>query len=810
MFETDIQRVFLAEYRAIRGADLLPDALRLTPSTLQGLTGISLSGGGIRSASFCLGVLQALNAHDSFHRFDYMSTVSGGGYIGTSLTVSMGYDNEFPFGRTGFDPGETPETQHLRDNSRYLLQDGAISAISALAIYLRGLAMNVVVILPFLLLAAGALALVTDTKTLMMPPVWSHIPETLRRTGFPLTMISTGTIFIALVAFSVIVSLASIVKVEDRRFYARASSSIFLLLLVSLFLEGHFAILRIMFGLPWNGGTDIVHISSQAGNGPLGNIAAVIAFFTPIALAIMPFLRSISEKALKAVSNSIAEALSKWTSRIVLFFLALIIPLLFWLFVLQLTYWAIGISNCTNDIKPCRMTATDTWTDHTPWPLAPALALQNEVTIEHVRPLATAFYIALALAFFLFWPILNVNANSLHQLYRDRLGRAFLFKRRAVLATPPRGVIERLFGTRSNDVLEGADTTKFSEIPGGRSPYHLINTALNVPGSKFANRRGRNADFFLFSRLFVGSEATGYVDTRSAEKITDGLNIGTAMAISGAAAAPNMGVASLRPLSPTIAFLNLRLGRWLCHPADIYRLAKRKVRGQTWSGRPGPKYLMHEAFFKSGTTVAEGSLTDGKRKGFVFLTDGGHIENLGIYELLRRRCRIIVAVDAEADEDMRALSLVQLQAFARIDLGTVISLDWKPIAERTRATSAELRKGKRDPQPGPHVALGQIDYPPPEGKMEREMGVLIYIKASLTGDENDYVTEYKLENPSFPHETTLEQLFSEKQFECYRALGEHIARRMITGEDVVSVSGALRQELVEIARTRFPNLRASP
>ena len=98
----------------------------------------------------------------------------------------------------------------------------------------------------------------------------------------------------------------------------------------------------------------------------------------------------------------------------------------------------------------------------------------------------------------------------------------------------------------------------------------MINTALNVPGSKFANRRGRNADFFVFSQRYIGSEATGYVETRAAEVTVDGLNIGTAMAISGAAAAPNMGMASIRPLSPTIALLNVRLGRWIRHPLDIF------------------------------------------------------------------------------------------------------------------------------------------------------------------------------------------------------------------------------------------------
>jgi hypothetical protein len=87
------------------------------------------------------------------------------------------------------------------------------------------------------------------------------------------------------------------------------------------------------------------------------------------------------------------------------------------------------------------------------------------------------------------------------------------------------------------------------------------------------------------------------------------------------------------------------------------------------------------------------------------------------------------------------------------------------------------------------------------------MGVLIYIKASLSGDENDYVHSYAEASATFPHETTMEQLFSEEQFECYRALGEHIGRRMISGMDKVSVSGPKSKQLVELARTMFPNMQ---
>jgi hypothetical protein len=384
-----------------------------------------------------------------------------------------------------------------------------------------------------------------------------------------------------------------------------------------------------------------------------------------------------------------------------------------------------------------------------------------------------SWYAQIAIVLVLTWPFLSVNSNSLHQLYRDRLGRAFL------MPDP-------------NDP-EKVDNFCLSKIDPAATPYHLINAALNVPGSRFANRRGRNADFFLFSRRFIGSEATDYVKTEDAERVVDRLNIGTAMAISGAAAAPNMGMASIKPLSPTIAFLNIRLGRWIQHPHVIQGRAAAIGTGADrdwWFRRnPGPRYLLREAFSKSGMTLRRDKTNRVNGKGFLFLSDGGHIENLGVYELLRRRCKLIIAVDAEADPNMACGSLVQLERFARIDLDTRITIDWRPIGTRTREVGEEIKNKSVKYAEGPHVALGVIDYPPPRGSKpgtRRENGILVYIKASLSGDENDYIISYKDRYPLFPHESTADQLFSEEQLEVYRSLGEHMARHFLDGIDAVA------------------------
>ncbi len=94
------------------------------PTVDNNLTGLALSGGGIRSAAFSLGALQALNTCGVIEQLSYLSTVSGGGYIGTAMTISMSENGGvFPFGKTGRDVGDTVETQYLRDNSRYLMKN---------------------------------------------------------------------------------------------------------------------------------------------------------------------------------------------------------------------------------------------------------------------------------------------------------------------------------------------------------------------------------------------------------------------------------------------------------------------------------------------------------------------------------------------------------------------------------------------------------------------------------------------------------------------------------------------------------------
>lgn len=596
-----------------------------------------------------------------------------------------------------------------------------------------------------------------------------------------------------LILYAVMVSLSRIKPIEVRQEGAKRAGIILGLALLVVFLEIHAALLRLGFE-----SQGLIKSPAVAGAGSgeflkyvFENAKSLVLYVSPFVLAVLPFLKGLISKATTAESATWGELAGKVASRLVLLLAGAVVPLLLWLGMMQLAYWGTEISQCPTGAVGLDCDRKDVMNNG--WTHAPALLQWYFAKTGHYYHGAFLSFLIAAAALLLFWPILSVNSNSLHQLYRDRLGQAFLIKRKIKGA--------------AIDAIDYADAFKLSEIKPACAPYHLINTALNVPGSTFANRRGRNADFFIFSRFYIGSEATGYVDTESAEAIVDGLNIGTAMAISGAAAAPNMGMASIRPLSPTIALLNVRLGRWIRHPEDI-ALHRTKLKGkeedQFWR-IPRPQHLLYEAFSKTGLSVRQ---LDAKairaQRGFVFLTDGGHIDNLGVYELLRRRCKLIIAIDGEADPDFDSGSLVQVERFARIDMNVIIRLNWEPIGIRTRTVTEEIRNGKLKEQPGPHVALGSISYPPLTAGGEREKGVLIYIKASLSGDESDYVIAYKKANPQFPHETTLDQLFSEEQFEAYRALGEHIARRFLDGRDGVAAYSDEKAELLRIVSAMLP------
>ena len=275
-----------------------------------------------------------------------------------------------------------------------------------------------------------------------------------------------------------------------------------------------------------------------------------------------------------------------------------------------------------------------------------------------------------------------------------------------------------------------------------RGPLPLINTSLNMVAGRELAWRDRKAESFVLTPYFCGSKSVGYARLTAATR--ENLTLGRAITISGAAVDPNMSFYQSSALTAFLTIFNARLGYWMRNPKFPDWKADSPVFGDR---------LLGELL---GRTDSKGE--------FVHLSDGGHFDNLGLYELIRRRCRYIVAVDAGEDADASDDNLAILTRLCRIDFGVRVELDSLP-----------LRAEGPDRLSRTHVVVGRIHYEDVDNG--QVPGILVYVKISMTGDEPSDVEKYARKDPRFPHQPTdLRQSFGEEQFESYRALGDHIAR----------------------------------
>jgi len=152
---------------------------------------------------------------------------------------------------------------------------------------------------------------------------------------------------------------------------------------------------------------------------------------------------------------------------------------------------------------------------------------------------------------------------------------------------------------------------------------------------------------------------------------------------------------------------------------------------------------------------------------WVYLSDGGHFENLALYEMVLRRCKVIIVSDAGADPEYTYQDLGNAVRKIRIDMGIAIEFRRPMPMSPTRMATAEFS--------GHHAAIADIRYRACDGA---EDGILVYLKPSLSGDEPADVHHYAAENNGFPHQTTADQFFNESQFESYRRLGLHVVERI--------------------------------
>jgi hypothetical protein len=833
------------------------------------LFGIALSGGGIRSSSFCLGALQALDQYGLLCRADYLSTVSGGGYIAASMVAAMNTpsgrqaleqpqektgaeDNTperspaawiFPFtAGSNSDVSDTKLVGHIRDNSKFLAPHGLPDIGVSCAVLMRGLAVNLLMLLAVLLPLATIIiianpttdklrhSILLDLATRFGPDTWSKL--SFLSDPFILSKMTAIVLIYWLIGWAIFRShkesdalrkarkrsakAAGSTQDETTRLAQRVPAQeqsgkgaklgrfLLIVLIIALAIEVQPQIINGL--LAW---------MKAKGDGSWLNTIVTLA----IAAGSIIIPTAVFESKLVAWIEH-AMSSSKWgiwlqalLARAAFYALGLALPLVVYGLFLFLVIVGIKLPSVEGNhypYSPSLLVAPD-------WTLAKFLGitlglllclwlaliirshygrlhtilkrLEFDAKVVLVILSAAALLAASAYAtrvgsgerewivltnYVLLTAIVLViaanfteNANGLHRLYRDRLRHTF---------------------NLNHIALHELDD---------RCPYLLINGTLNVrrPRTKKKHRwagaqtqaetsdhfsadpakRGRNAEFFLLSRHFIGSDATGYACSRELNKQQPELDLAAAVAISGAAVSSSMGRVGIGLLGPTLALLNLRLGYWLRNPRklDPDQLGWEEI---------FRRYLFDEAF---------GHLHTGSPR--IYITDGGHIDNIGLYQLLKRRCRFIIVIDAEADPGMNFSAFADVQRFARIDEGVLISLDWRPMRA---ATLARLEDRTKSPDAHKlHFAAGHILY------KDGSKGMLLYVKATVTGDEPDYILDYERRYPTFPHESTSDQFFSEEQMEAYRALGFHAMRVALDQRPAIEEDTAA----AEVERDRLVN-----
>lgn len=377
----------------------------------------------------------------------------------------------------------------------------------------------------------------------------------------------------------------------------------------------------------------------------------------------------------------------------------------------------------------------------------------------------------------------NPNALSFHRYYRKQLADLFL----------------RFSGGHTNMALKDVFNAHSDKKADYIAPYPLINTCLNLlnPDGDDVFKGSKTSDYYLLSPLFCGSKLVCYVPT---DRYWDyqRMTLPAAVTISAAAMNPGMGMYSNQMLSVLMTMFNARLGFWISNPRIL-----EKTRAIVW----WPIYFFRELLGRIGSNNT-----------MINISDGGHIENLGVYELLRRGCRLIVAVDAGEDKSYAFTDLNNLIIRARNELGLEIRFrhDEQPeelirprpsqVYSKKRYAVADIYQWWDDQKvvdPATQREVSQVvNFDEP-----RKIGTFIYVKSSVlapTGkpvlseaeDRLKFGTyKYKIYHPDFPHEPTSDQFFDEIQWEAYYQLGQYLGADMLGISDLSQYEGESAPEI---------------
>lgn len=797
-------------------------------------TALCLSGGGIRSATFGLGILQGLARCGLLSKFDYLSTVSGGGYVGSWLSAWItrhpdgvaGVERELAQPTTCFLDPEPEPIRHLREYSNYLtprLGFASADTWAVIATILRNLLLNWLLLIPllslFLLLPRWYLTFLRATPSRTAAYVTIAFAVLLAGAGISYVAADLPGIgdkrqsqrdFLKRCLLPLFLSAALTVTFWYSRAphheshverYLLAGAS---LLLLALFLGSRSSRKRHPNEPPrrWRTRTLVIAGASTGAFGGLGtwylahhvfpNPQEMLAGYVCLAPTALLFLFCLVGTLFVGLTSKVTTDQDReWWSRAGGWFLltatgwtavsAIVIygpdelPAL----LRPLTVAAggaggvitalLGYSAKTNAKRDAPKNGWDgaqklLLTVAAPVFVISVLGVLSAFTtwiLAHIQGRPTIPFNLGAVATADLWPMVvlttglavltlltgwfvDVNKFSLHALYRNRLIRAYLG------ASHPDRDPNPFTGFDEDD-----DIGMHRLSPNG--PLHVLNLTLNLVDDCRLAWQQRKAESFTVSRLHAGSLRLAY---RPSKLYGEGISLGTAAATSGAAASPNMGYHSSPPITFLMALFNARLGWWLGNPSP--------AGGYTWR-EAGPRFaarpLLAEAFGLTNDTNS-----------YVYLSDGGHFENLGLYEMVLRRCHLILVSDAGCDPTYSCGDLANAIRKIRIDLGIPITFD-------------ELRIGPPGTPRNAFCGLGTIHYDWIDP--DAPDGYLVYLKPTLVGGEPTDVTTYHAEHRAFPHESTADQWFDEAQFESYRILGFHIG---------TEICGNVKGSLVDFRR----------
>lgn len=755
-------------------------------------TGLALSGGGIRSASFALGIVQELFNRDIYRRFNYLSTVSGGGYLGAALTWLAGRNpeelkNQLGSATSGARDSELSETagkpncvwlDFVRQHGNYL-QPPRVGDLSLVGVVLRGALLSYGT---YLVAAAALIGLMCAYGFMQSPPDMVASRAVIRLESVIVLAGSLLGLMIAL--YGIATWLSSIQKWQTV-----SIGSIVVVALAAVVIILALPVEATPSWLSWLTSLTAAEAKSSAWwRWPLAVsvLAAAAVGVKNIVSAVKPEHLS-AQAAEKAYLSWQYESRARSQQNLGLILSVLLGSVVLWT-IPPLHAWlhekhaslasasasslfggAVAVYQFIRGREKESMRYSNVLVAVAAvlllygsllfaYQLAPAVAvpftkLAGVPSLGWLADPRCAFLGALA-TIVVFGFLANVNMIGVARMYRDRLMETFMPEEQAI-------------SENCWQPAPSADVTPITRFKDVR-PLHLVNCNVVMIDANRDAFRGRGGDSFVISPMYSGSSATGFIPTKDLGTGGDRFSLATAMAISGAAANPNTGSAGRgitrnRAVAFLLSLLNIRLGYWIKNPA-----ARNVLDSALTLGPPN--------FWFPG--LRQGLLGRGlnEKAAFIELTDGGHFDNTGLYELVRRRTRFILLSQGSQDEKFAMADLANVIERVRVDFGVHIRFDIEEYnLEKLRPHQDGVEGvSKRG------FAIARIRYPRPAASSQDDFnGALLYLQSTPVEGMRADVRSYRRSNERFPNEPTANQFFTEEQLEAYRELGMQIAESAI-------------------------------